>query len=254
MIRGMQDALMRRRWTRTALVKTVLAGDAVHCPCCGSSFRRFAPFNGHPNRLCWTCGALERHRQLALLFSQRPELLRPDLRVLHIAPESALRRLIERAAPARYVTADLDGPGVDMHFDLTAAPLEEGSFDVVVCNHVMEHIPDDRAALGEIRRILAPGGWALVMTPIVVETTVEDPAETDPDERLRRFGQVDHVRRYGWDYLGRLEEAGLQVEVVRSEDTLPADAVERCRLRNTQGFPEPIFLASRSRARAGQSA
>jgi SAM-dependent methyltransferase len=162
---------------------------------------------------------------------------------LHIAPERPVRRLLENSGPHRYVTADLDNPAVDMNFDLTAIPLPDDSFDVVMCNHVMEHIPDDRAALREIRRILAPAGWALVMTPIVVERTVEDPSITEPEDRLRLYGQRDHVRRYGWDYVDRLREAGLSPEVVRLEDDLTLDDISRYQLTNTEGFVEPIFLA-----------
>jgi SAM-dependent methyltransferase len=159
-----------------------------------------------------------------------------------MAPEMPLRKLLQGSKPASYLTADLDAPEVDIHFDLTDVPLADDAFDVVVCNHVMEHIPDDRAALREIRRILAPGGWGLLMTPIVVESTVEDPSETDPAERLRRFGQADHVRRYGWDYVDRLREAGFEVEVLRLEEQLSPRAVERHRLRNPEGFVEPIFF------------
>ena len=131
-----------------------------------------------------------------------------------------------------------------MCFDLTAAPLPYDSFDVIVCNHVLEHIPDDIAALREIRRMLAPGGWALLMSPILVEKTIEDLTLTDPQERLRRFGQEDHVRRYGWDYVDRIREAGLSVEVVRLEKELPGRDVEGHRLRNVEGVVEPIFIGS----------
>jgi SAM-dependent methyltransferase len=160
-----------------------------------------------------------------------------------MAPEAALRRLLEPYA-GQYLTADLDAAGVDMCFDLTSAPLPDDSFDVIVCNHVLEHIPDDRAALREIRRMLAPDGWALLMTPIVVESTSEDLTLTDPQERLRRFGQKDHVRRYGWDYVDRIQDAGLVAEVVRLEDELSAADVERYRLKNIEGFVEPIFIGS----------
>ena len=225
------------------MLRTVYAGHGVKCPCCGSTFRRFEGFKGTPNRRCWTCRSLERHRQVALLLDHRPELRRQDARVLHVAPEDALRRLVEPWA-ADYVTADLDEPGVDLHFDLTESPLDDDSFDVILCNHVMEHIPDDAAALSEIRRMLAPGGWALLMTPIVVDTTIEDLTVTDPEERLRRFGQHNHVRRYGWDYVDRLEQAGLSVTVVRQESELGPAAVRTHRLENLQGFVEPIFVVS----------
>src|SRR5262249_52410044 len=122
---------------------------------------------------------------------------------------------------------------------------DDRSFDAVLCNHVMEHVPDDRAAFGEIRRILRPGGWATLMTPVVRDVTDEDPTVTDPAERLRRFGQRDHVRRYGWDYVQRVEEAGLDVEVAGQGEELSAGDRRRHRLANLQGAIEPIFLATR---------
>jgi SAM-dependent methyltransferase len=233
---------VRRR--RRLLARIVYAGAAVRCPCCGARFRRFAPLGAKADRVCWWCGSLERHRAVALMLEQRPQLLPPGCRVLHIAPEPALRRLLERSRAARYVTADLDAPGVDMHFDITDAPLPDDSFDVIVCSHVLEHVPDDRAAMSEVRRMLAPGGWALMMTPVVVERTDEDPSVTDPAERLRRFGQDDHVRRYGWDYVDRLREAGFDVDVLRLDERLSDAEVERFRLKNLEGFVEPIFLVS----------
>jgi SAM-dependent methyltransferase len=240
---GLEQALMRRPAGRRILSRTVYAGHSVECPCCGSAFRRFAPSSARDDRACWTCGALERHRQIALLLQQRPGMLSANARVLHVAPEPALRRLLEPRVPD-YVTADLEGDGVDLNFDLTASPLPDDSFDVIVCNHVLEHIPDDRGALREIRRMLAPGGWALVMTPILAERTDEAPEVTDPAERLRRFGQDDHVRRYGWDYVDRLRDAGFAVDVVRLEEDMPAPEIERHRLRNLEGFVEPIFLVT----------
>jgi SAM-dependent methyltransferase len=224
-MRRVEDVLTRRPLSRRLVSRTVYAGHSVQCACCNSAFRRFAPMWGNPDRMCWNCGALERHREIALLIQNRP-------------------RLLLGSKPSRYVTADLDAPGVDMNFDLTAAPLADDSFDVIMCNHVLEHIPDDQSALRELRRILAPGGWASLMTPILIKTTIEDPTVTDPQERLRRFGQADHVRRYGWDYLDRLRDAGFAVEVVRLENDLPAVAIHRHQLRNPEGFVEPIFLAS----------
>jgi SAM-dependent methyltransferase len=241
---SVEELLMRRPATRGLLSRVVYAGRRVNCPCCDSSYRAFAAMWGRPNRLCWNCGALERHREIALLLRRRPHLLRPGLRILHIAPEPALRRLLLESEPVEYVTADLDAPGVDLNFDLTAAPLDDDSFDVILCNHVLEHIPDDRAALSELKRMLAPGGWSLVLTPIHRDLTVEDPTLADPQERLRRFGQVDHVRRYGWDYLDRLAAAGFAVEVVRLDEELPPGAIDHHQLRNPAGYVEPLILAS----------
>jgi SAM-dependent methyltransferase len=111
-----------------------------------------------------------------------------------------------------YVSADIASPLADVWMDLTRAPWRDASFDVIFCNHVLEHIPDDRAAMAELVRILRPGGWAVLLAPYWPEKeTIEDPSAS-PEERLRRFMQVDHVRLYGSDYPVRLNEAGFDVE------------------------------------------
>jgi SAM-dependent methyltransferase len=231
----------------TTLAGVLLSvGDTVECPCCGASFARFCRGPaGTPNRRCWRCGSLERHRQLALLFRSRRALLRPGMRILHIAPEQAVRRLLP--TDCDYVAGDLDPAPGERRIDVTdMREFADETFDAVICNHVMEHVPDDRAAMREFRRVLRRGGWAILMTPIVIDATVEDATVVDPAERLRQFGQVDHVRRYGWDYVDRLQESGLSVEVVRQDDELSAAEVERYRLRRLQGDVEPIFIARRA--------
>jgi ubiquinone/menaquinone biosynthesis C-methylase UbiE len=126
--------------------------------------------------------------------------------------------------------------------DVTDIDFPDASFDAIFCNHVLEHVPDDRLALREIRRVLRPGGWASLLVPDVDRpVTDEDPTVTDPHERLRRFGQRDHVRRYGYDYVDRLREAGFVPEVVKMDDVLPDDQLERMRLVKF-GNVEPLFI------------
>ena len=125
------------------------------------------------------------------------------------------RKMYAREAD-RYVTADLESPLADMHFDVQQIPLEDGSFDVVICNHIMEHIEDDRLAMRELHRILKRGGWGVVLSPVERERehTFEDDTITDREERTRIFGQYDHRRIYGRDYAQRLERAGFEVYVI----------------------------------------
>lgn len=193
-------------------------GDAVECPCCGGRFRTFLPKfsavgRSRPNARCPACGALERHRALALYLRRETQLLTDRLSVLHIAPEPGLEGTLRRSV-MHYVTADLEAPAM-LSLDVTDLPLASEEWDVVICNHVLEHVPDDRAAMGEIFRVLAPGGWALLQVPLKWgrESTFEDPTVHSARERERLFGQYDHVRIYGADYVTRLESAGFDVTV-----------------------------------------
>ena len=236
----LRGAVSRAEWLGRGLAGGLLQrGTAVECPCCGGSYRAFADRFG-PNRQCWRCGSLERDRLLWLLFDSRPELLRAGIAVLHVAPERCLRPRV-RSVAGRYVAGEIDPAPGDVRLDVTALASPQDSFDAVICNHVLEHLPDDRRALAELRRVLRPGGWAILLVPDVeAERTDEDPS-AGPEERLRRFGQADHVRRYGWDYLERLAGAGFAPEVVDLSAELAPWQLERHRLAKF-GRVEPIFL------------
>jgi len=209
-------------------------GTAVQCPLCGGRFDRFKPAWNRPEALCWRCGAHERHRAQWLLLTQRPELLGWIGSLLHFAPEWTMRERLApltRARGIRYLTADLDPAGVDRRLDVTRLDLPDHAFDAVMCSHVLEHVPDDAAAMGELCRVTAPGGWCLVMVPLDVTRahTYEDPAVVTPEAREREFLQHDHVRLYAPDIADRLAAAGFAVEVVRPDDLGP-DAVRRAGL------------------------
>lgn len=216
-------------------------GREAYCPCCGTWQQRFGEIV-LPDRQCWVCGSLERHRLLAILFAMRPELLRPGMSVLHIAPEPQLASRI-RPSAARYVSGDLTARFGPERLDVTDLPFSRGEFDAVICNHVLEHVPDDKRAMREIRRVMRPGAWAMLLVPDVQQaTTFETPDVTDPEELFRLYGQHDHVRAYGWDYVDRLRDAGLETEVVRLDEVLTDETIRTCRLLKF-GEVEPIFLA-----------
>lgn len=193
-------------------------GHRVECPVCGRHYRKLLPYgyvHSRPNALCPNCLSLERHRLLWLYLTRETDLLHTHPQTLHIAPEACIMRHLKphfAACPERYVTADLESPLADLHFDVQRIPLPDASVDAVICNHLLEHVADDRLALRELHRILRPGGWGIVLSPVDPnrERTFEDDTIADPEQRTRIFGQYDHRRIYGADYADRLREAGFE--------------------------------------------
>lgn len=207
-------------------------GDRVLCPVCDRRFERFKDDWNRPDALCWRCGSHERHRAQWLLLERRAGLLSSARSMLHFAPEWCLRHRLSQISGLRYVTTDLLARDVDLRLDLTSLDLPDHSFDAVICSHVLEHIRDDAAAMRELRRVTAAGGWCLVMVPLdlSIERTYEDPSIVDPPERQRVFWQHDHVRLYAPDIAGRLQAAGFVVERVRPLEEFGGEIVDRCRI------------------------
>lgn len=198
-------------------------GRGFRCPICRATLRAFRPW-GDPadkQKLCPVCYSLERHRLVWLYLQQETELLTGVSSILHVAPEWGLQRAFRRCRGVRYLSIDLASLDAQVNMDVTALDLPSNSFDAVLCSHVLEHIPDDRKALAEILRVLKPNGFALLLVPIhSLDRTYEDPALTTPAERLKAFGQEDHVRRCGLDYPDRFREAGFSVDVLRYSERL----------------------------------
>ena len=212
-------------------------GKGKECPLCGCRRRKFLPYGyvtQRENALCPNCLALERHRTLWLWLLRESDIGRGAMalpRLLHVAPDVALMRKFSKiyaSQPEKYVTADLESPLADMHFDIQHIPLEEESFDAVICNHILEHVEDDHQAMREILRILRKGGWGVILSPIDMqrEETFEDDTITDEAERTRIFGQYDHRRIYGRDYAKRLEKAGFEVYECDYANLIPAKEKE----------------------------
>jgi SAM-dependent methyltransferase len=207
-------------------------GDAVECPVCEHRFARFRDDHNRPNAICWRCGAHERHRALWLYLDGHRELLQNAGSLLHFAPEWCLERRLRAVPGLRYTTADIDPAIGELTLDITDLPLADGAFDAILCSHVLEHVPDDAAAMRELQRLLAPGGWAIVMVPLDIgrQHTYEDPTIVGPAEREREFLQHDHVRLYAPDIAERLTAAGFDVTTERVVDELGAEAAARYRL------------------------
>jgi rubrerythrin len=188
--------------------------DARWCPVCETYSDAFGTFGvgKRPDARCPNCGALERHRSAWLFLRAATDLLDGGpKRLLHLSPEAHLGRIFRTLPGVRYWSCDLQPHGVSVASDLTRLGFADASVDCIYCSHVLEHIEDDAAAMGELFRILRPGGWAFVMTPIRGDTTYEDWSVRSEEGRLAHFGQCDHVRIYGRDLQQRLEGCGFEV-------------------------------------------
>ncbi|MCE5248726.1 methyltransferase domain-containing protein [bacterium] len=145
--------------------------------------------------------------------------------MLHVAPEQGMVKILEKRIGSGYVTADLNSPEVMVKLDITQIPCGDKSFDVIYCSNVLEHIPDDKRAIRELYRVLKADGWAVILVPVTADVTFEDASITEPEERLKYFGQEDHVRRYGPDFITRLEEPGFIVRVISPHDILSREEI-----------------------------
>lgn len=150
-----------------------------------------------------------------LYLQNETQFFTEKLKVLHIAPEQEFLRRFKKMDNLDYTSADLFSPIVDVKADILDLPFADNSFDVIICNHVLEHIVEDRKAMSELYRVMKPGGWGILQVPMKnsLEKTYEDFTITDPKERQKYFGQYDHVRWYGMDYFDRLRSVGFQTEI-----------------------------------------
>jgi len=192
-------------------------GKRRWCPVCGKSSRKFRELRKNPRKdaRCPHCGALERHRFVWLYFNQNTNLFDGRTKkMLHVAPEKCLEYQLKDKLGNSYFTADLFDRRAMLRMDVTNIPYPEESFDIIYCSHVLEHVQDDRIAMREFFRVLKKDGWAVLLVPVTADKTFEDPMILTPSERLIFFGQEDHVRRYGPDYVDRLREAGFQVAII----------------------------------------
>jgi SAM-dependent methyltransferase len=210
-------------------------GNKVQCPVCNGRFRKFLPYGyieSRENVLCPGCLSLERHRLLWLYLKNRTNFFTASLKVLHVAPEQCFYKRFRKLENLHYITADLESPIADVKLDIQEIPFNDNEFDVVICNHVLEHVPDDRKALREIFRVLKRGGYAILQVPTAYDmpVTKEDPAVTDPNERQRLFRQKDHYRLYGKDYTERVMSVGFVIGEDNYLLALSGEERERYRL------------------------
>ncbi len=203
-------------WTRP-VIYLFFKGNRFIDPIDGRSYRKFLPYGygkQRENALSPGTLSLERHRQMWLYLKNETTFFSENLKVLHIAPEQEFLRKFKKMKNLQYISADLFSPIVDVKADVLDLPFENESFDVVICNHVLEHIVDDRKAMSELYRVMKTGGWGILQVPMKnsLASTYEDFSITDPKERQKHFGQYDHVRWYGMDYFDRLRSVGFDTE------------------------------------------
>lgn len=207
--------LLRMSYLFRAFIVRFYRGNKYFCPVCETGFREMLPYGieTRENALCPKCLSLERHRLIWLYLKEKSDFFTAERKMLHIAPEQCFLGRFRAMDHLDYTTGDLESPLADVKMDIHDIPFSENTFDVVFCNHVLEHVTDDIQCMKEIRRVLKPGGWAILQSPKdpKLKTTKEDPSITDPWEREKAFGQKDHLRMYGDDYGDRLRSAGFMV-------------------------------------------
>ncbi len=237
-----RETLIKISYWVKPLIALWYKGNRYTDPIDGKSYRKFLPYGyeiKRDNVLAPGTLSLERHRLLWLYLTRETDFFTRPLKVLHIAPEQAFYRRFKRQKNLDYTTSDLSSPLADVKADITNLPFESNSFDVIFCNHVLEHIPDDAKAMQELYRVMKNGGWGVFQVPqdLSRAKTYEDFSITDPKERAKHFGQYDHVRVYGRDYFERLSAAGFEVTPTDYTQNFTAEDLERYRLPKGELLP-----------------
>lgn len=242
--------LQRVVYLATSFSKIFYLGNKVECPICGKHYRKFLPYGyviSRENALCPNCLSLERHRLLWLYLKGKTNLFKEEISFLHIAPELCFIPRFRKQDNIKYTTADLESPWADIHLNIENMPIEDNSYDALMANHILEHVDNLDKALSEIRRVLKPGGWAILISPINPnrETTYSDPSITNPIEREKHFGQKDHVREFGKDYADVLRGSGLEIIEDRFIENLDKEILKRYALADIENLniENHVFIA-----------
>ena len=213
-------------------------GNRFQDPITGITYRKMLPYGRlepRENALAPDSMALERHRLIWLYLQDETDFFENKGKFLHLAPEYCFLRLFRKLDKLEYITGDLISPWADHHFDVHNIPFDDNSFDIIMANHLLEHVEDDAKVMREFYRVMKPGGWGIFQVPIDYKAhkTYEDPSITDPREREKHFWQSDHVRLYGLDYADRLREAGFEVREEAYPKVLGMELTKRyCLMEN----------------------
>ena len=234
--------LIKLSYLASPILAFWLKGDRYTDPIDGKSYKKFLPYGygeQRPNVLAPGTLSLERHRLLWLYLKYKTDFFTAKKKVLHMAPEQCFLPIFKKMDNLDYTTADLYSPIVDVKADILDLPFEDNSFDVVFCNHVLEHIEDDTKAMRELYRVLKPKGMGIFQVPqdLSLDNTYEDFSITSEEERKKHFGQYDHVRIYGKDYFDRLQKVGFTVKEVDYSKTVSAGIVDKYRITPGEILP-----------------
>lgn len=257
--------LIRLSYIARPILAFTLKGNTYTDPIDGKSFKTFLPYgygNQRNNVLSPSTLSLERHRLLWLYLNEKTDFFQSELisdsskseskhiklrdaetnsalKVLHFAPEQAFYKLFRKQKNIDYTTTDLFSPLADVKADICDLPFKDNQYDVILCNHVLEHIPDDTKAMQELYRVLKPGGMAILQIPqdLSRATTFADDSITDQKERAKIFGQYDHVRIYGRDYFDKLRSIGFKVIEEDYTNEISPELVEKYCLAKGEIIP-----------------
>lgn len=257
--------LIRMSYVARPIIALSLKGTNFTDPIDGKSFKSMLPYGYETQRnnvLSPSTLSLERHRLLWLYLNEQTDFFKSELvsdssftntkriklrdaetnsalKVLHFAPEQAFYKLFRNQKNLEYTTTDLFSPLADVKADICDLPFEDNQYDVILCNHVLEHIPDDTKAMQELYRILKPGGMAILQIPqdLSRATTFADDSITDQKERAKIFGQYDHVRIYGRDYFDKLRSIGFKVVEEDYTNKIAPELVEKYCLAKGEIIP-----------------
>lgn len=234
--------LIRLSYIARPVLAFFLKGKKFTDPIDGKSFKTFLPYGYGKQRnnvLSPSTLSLERHRLLWLYLKNETDFFSAKKKLLHFAPEQAFYKRFKKLEHLDYTTTDLLSPLADVKADICNLPFKDNSYDIILCNHVLEHIPDDTKAMQELYRVLKPNGMAILQIPqdLNREVTFEDNSITDKKERAKIFGQYDHVRVYGRDYFNKLRSIGFKVNEVDYTATLSKETVEKYCLAQGEIIP-----------------
>ena len=257
--------VIRLKYAKQSFESLFFRGRDYECPFCGGRYRKLLPggeklpfFKDNKiigggrriNMLCPRCHSTDRDRLIYHYLNSNALLIKPDISLLHIAPEPSLKNYLKKFSNISYTSGDKFEKGYQgfyydkdtLPLDLTSLSFSDNSFDIIICNHVLEHIVNEKQALNEIYRVLKPGGLAILQVPIASELmqTIENNADSD-EKRALLYGQRDHVRLYGLDYLSRLKKQGFIVNEWSPSKHSDQNFLNRYAINSL----EKVFIASK---------